>query len=182
MESSLLDSTTTADRTSQLWKERRKEKKEKENLLDFSCLWKGLLGRGNFFAEWQREESHLSPLMHVIMSKGPSKRDRRSKKKRKEIQQLRMRSKYVIATYPSKILSLENIWNALTETIKRPGACYRNMWNKFVPTFRREIYARGCTQWFIQVVWRVERKALPLSLSLPTFQTKREIRMIVEQR
>lgn len=33
-----------------------------------------------------------------------------------------MRSKYVIATYPSKILSLENIWNALTETIKRPGA------------------------------------------------------------
>lgn len=39
------------------------------------------------------------------------------------------------------------------------------MWNKFVPTFRREIYARGCTQWFIQVVWRVKRKALPLSFS-----------------
>lgn len=108
-------------------KEGKKKKKKKIYSTFQPCLWKGLLGRGNFFAEWQREESHLSPLMHVIMSKGPSKRDRRSKKKRKEIQQLRMRSKYAIATYPSKILSLENIWNALTETIKRPGACYRNM-------------------------------------------------------
>lgn len=132
-------------------KEGDEKRKEKENLLDFSFA---SLGRGNFFAEWQRGGSRLSPLMHVIMVKDPSRRDTRGglKKKRKPSN---------FHDLPLKIAGkYGTCWNK---------ACYKNTWNKFVPISRNSQWFASC----LKKSCRKEKRLLSFSLSPLNFSSVR---------
>lgn len=132
-----------------IWKERRRREKERER--KFTRLF--IRVSGNFFAKWQRGGSRLSPLMHVIMVKDPSRRDTRGglKKKRKPSN---------FHDLPLKIAGkYGTCWNK---------ACYKNTWNKFVPISRNSQWFASCLK---KSCWK--EKHLSFSLSPLNFSSVR---------